>query len=174
MASPPGQYELAPGVLAPRSILRFRASRSSGPGGQNVNKRSTKVELRVNVDDLPISKPARKRLVRLAGRRAIVLDPSPPVDDSTPQPDSSGAGDQPAPAQPPELHYEVLIVSDERRTQHLNKQACLDRLRELLIRALAPPKRRKKTRPTRGSKERRLQTKREHSQKKDRRRRPED
>lgn len=67
--SNPGRIRLGAGVFVPESALSFRAVRSSGPGGQNVNKRSTKVELRVRVDDLGLNEDARRRLQRLAGSR---------------------------------------------------------------------------------------------------------
>jgi ribosome-associated protein len=58
---------LAPGVRVRRSDLRVTAVRSEGPGGQNVNKRSTRVQLRVHVADLHLPEGARKRLEKLAG-----------------------------------------------------------------------------------------------------------
>lgn len=61
--------ELAPGVVVPEAALDFAAVRSSGPGGQNVNKVSTKVELRVRVADLPLAPWALDRLATLAGRK---------------------------------------------------------------------------------------------------------
>ncbi len=61
--------EIAPGVVVPESALEFAAVRSSGPGGQNVNKVSTKAELRLSIDALPIPEWSRRRLLDLAGRR---------------------------------------------------------------------------------------------------------
>lgn len=61
--------EIAPGLSVPESALDYAAVRSSGPGGQNVNKVSTKVELRVHLADLPIPTWALDRLRGLAGRR---------------------------------------------------------------------------------------------------------
>ncbi|CAE7223667.1 arfB [Symbiodinium necroappetens] len=66
---PPGSIRLAPGVRIDEGKLTFVTSRSSGPGGQNVNKRETKVELRVSIDDIPLKPDARARLKRLAGSR---------------------------------------------------------------------------------------------------------
>lgn len=60
-------FELAPGVSVPEATLRFVFVRSSGPGGQNVNKRATKAQLRVTLADIPVSNPAKARLARLAG-----------------------------------------------------------------------------------------------------------
>jgi len=133
----PGQ-EIAPGVRIDPGLLKFAASRSSGPGGQNVNKVSTRIELRVALSDLPIPPTARTRLKRLAGRRV------------------TAEGD-------------LLIASDEHRSQVRNRAECLDRLRDLVIRALTPPKPRRPTKPTKGSKERRLKGKRERSEVKKRR-----
>ena len=65
-SEPEGALRLAPGVVLPRDVVRFETARSSGPGGQNVNKRSTKVRLRVRLDDLPINLRAKMRLRRLA------------------------------------------------------------------------------------------------------------
>jgi len=120
-----GHIELAPGVRVSSSILRFAFSRSGGPGGQNVNKLSTKAELRVLLTDLPLSDRARHRLASASGRRIT----------------DAGV---------------LVLVSEEHRSQSRNKAACLDKLRELLVAAMAEPKHRRKTKPTRGSKERRL------------------
>lgn len=65
----PGQIRLAPGVRIDEGALDFQTSRSSGPGGQNVNKRETKVELRVSIEAIPLPREARARLLRLAGDR---------------------------------------------------------------------------------------------------------
>ncbi len=102
---------------------------SSGPGGQNVNKRATKAELRLEVARLALAPDAIQRLRGLAGRRL------------------SEAG-------------ELVITSDALRSQARNRSACFERLRELLVRAMARPKARRPTRPTRGSRERRLESKR--------------
>ncbi|MHC4977160.1 MAG: alternative ribosome rescue aminoacyl-tRNA hydrolase ArfB [Planctomycetota bacterium] len=143
----PSGTEIAPNVRVPDASLRLKYSRSGGPGGQNVNKRDTKAELRIALDDIPISDAATRRLERLAASRLV---------------DDEDAGPT------------IQIISEEHRTQRQNRQACLDRLRELLVQALNPPKPRKKTKPTYGSKLRRLKAKKEHSEKKQRRQRPPD
>jgi len=120
-----GPVRLAPGVVAPGGVLRFAYSRSSGPGGQNVNKRSTKAEMRVRLEQVPMPEGARARLVELA--RGYVT-----------------------------AEGEVLIVSDEHRSQGRNAEACVERLAEMVSRALVVPRVRRKTKPSRGSKERRL------------------
>lgn len=138
----PGGVELAPGVVVPEGALRWSYSRSSGPGGQNVNKRSTQAELRVALADLPIPDRVLARLRRLAGSRVV------------------GAA---------EGEEEILLSSDEHRSQRQNRQACLDRLRDLLIRAAARPRRRIPTRPSKGAKRRRREARERHKQKKRRR-----
>ncbi|TVQ33524.1 MAG: aminoacyl-tRNA hydrolase [Phycisphaeraceae bacterium] len=143
-----GAIDLAAGLTVPRAALRMTATRSSGPGGQNVNKRSTRVELRVFLRELPIDAGVRRRLTRLAGPGALI-----------------GEGPE---------ERELRIVSDEHRSQRRNREECIERLRELVRRALVPPKPRKKTRPTKGSVERRLEEKRQRSQIKQRRRGPDE
>ncbi len=123
-----GPVRLAPGVEVPSDRLRFAFSRSSGPGGQNVNKRSTKAELRVLLTDLPMHAAALDRLATLA--RGYVT--------------SEG---------------EMQIVCDEHRSQPRNREECVKRLSMLVAQALVVPKVRRKTKPSRGAKERRLESK---------------
>lgn len=124
----PSGVAVAPGVRVPAAVLRFSFVRASGPGGQNVNKRSTAAELRVSLADLPIAPGARLRLADAASH-LVTAD------------------------------GELIIECDEHRSQERNRGGCLERLRELVVRALAVPKVRRKTRPSRGSKERRLSEK---------------
>ncbi|MEE8398829.1 MAG: alternative ribosome rescue aminoacyl-tRNA hydrolase ArfB [Desulfobacterales bacterium] len=100
--------------------------RASGPGGQNVNKVASAVQLRFNVDNCPSLPPdVRSRLKAIAGRRIT----------------DSG----------------ILIIDARRfRSQERNRQDARDRLTALIRRALEKPRTRRKTRPTRTSKERRL------------------
>lgn len=123
-------------LIIPERELSVRASRASGPGGQNVNRVSTKIELRF---DLPgtsaLDAGCKARLRRLAEGRL----------------DADGF---------------VVIASQVTRSQSQNLEDAKARLAELIRAALVVPKRRKKTRPTRASKERRLDQKRRQSQKK--------
>jgi len=64
--------ELAPGVRVPWDALRFSYARSSGPGGQHVNKRSTRATLRVPIREIPLDERARLRLRRMAGPSRLV------------------------------------------------------------------------------------------------------
>ena len=120
---------VTPDVSIPDDEFEWKFIRSSGPGGQNVNKVASAVQLRFllprNVS-LPAS--ARNRLRRLAGQRLI--------DDGS-----------------------ILISARSERSQEQNRRDALERLAELIRAALIEPKIRKKTRPTLGSKERRIESK---------------
>ena len=120
---------VTPDISIPDEEFEWKFIRSSGPGGQNVNKVASAVQLRFllhrNVS-LPAS--ARNRLRRLAGQRLI--------DDGS-----------------------ILISARSERSQEQNRRDALERLAELIRAALIEPKVRKKTRPTLGSKERRIESK---------------
>ena len=128
------QLELGPRVFASSSALRLQYARSSGPGGQNVNKVNTKAELWVAVESLTgLRETAKQRLRSLAGKRLTLGD-------------------------------EIHIASDERRSQSANRERVFELLRELIVLAQHEPKVRRRTRPTKGSKQRRLESKKHRSQ----------
>ena len=132
--------EIAPGVFVNESDLRFQYARSSGPGGQNVNKLNTKAELWVPIGAIRgLREDAVQRLIALAGKRLT-------------------------------RENEIHIAADTARTQESNRDAVMQRLRELLVQAMHRPKKRKPTRPSAGAKRRRLQEKKQRSEKKSRRR----
>jgi ribosome-associated protein len=122
--------------------FHWQFARSSGPGGQNVNKVATKAILRWNpLRSAVIPSDLLQRLVTL-GRHWWTQE------------------------------GELLITSQTHRQQQRNVEACLEKLRQLLVVAAQPPKVRKKTKPTRGARERRLTEKRHQRERKARRRMP--
>lgn len=132
-------------LAVPRSELEIRATRSGGPGGQHVNTSSTRIELVWSVAESPSLGDADR--ARLLDKLAHRLD---------------GEG-------------HLRIVAQGERSQLQNREAAIVRFAEVVRRALVVPKRRKPTRPTAASKERRLQAKREQSaRKRERRRRTDD
>ncbi|MCW0483614.1 alternative ribosome rescue aminoacyl-tRNA hydrolase ArfB [Gaoshiqia sediminis] len=117
----------------------FQTSRSSGPGGQNVNKVNSRVELRFDIPNSALLTDGQKEMLlkKLASKLT-----------------SEGA---------------LLVVSQEDRSQLRNKELATEKFYELLRRALKPLKRRRATRPTRASVERRIQSKKQLGEKKSRR-----
>lgn len=127
-------------TLIDETELQFRFFHSSGPGGQNVNKVATAVQMRFDAVHSPsLSEPVRERLISLAGRRMT----------------KEGV---------------LVISSSRFRTQEANKEEAIKRLNILLQEAAHPPRKRKASRPSRAAVERRLQYKRRHAIKKNERR----
>jgi ribosome-associated protein len=124
----------------PDDEVRLEFTRSSGPGGQHVNKTETAVDLRFNVlASKALSEGVRRRLVALAGNRV----------------DQDG---------------DLLISAQSHRSRKRNIEEATERLCELIRRAAVPPRPRRPTRPTRASQERRLAGKKARADLKGRRR----
>ncbi|MBI85813.1 MAG: aminoacyl-tRNA hydrolase [Planctomycetaceae bacterium] len=120
-------------IRVPLEEFEFRYDRSSGPGGQNVNKVNSKVTLRwsvVNSTSLP--EEVRARLLQKFGGRIT-------------------------------KNGEIVVASQRYRDQPRNQEDCLEKVRKMLEQVATAPKRRKPTKPTRGSRERRLKDKRVRS-----------
>lgn len=130
------------GVVIPLDELRFETSRGGGPGGQNVNKVSTRVTLRFDVEGSPSLSDAARAVLRekLASRLTT-------------------AG-------------ELVLHASEHRDQPRNRAAAIARFTNLLTEALTPEKKRRETRPTRGSVERRIRERKRRSELKRQRRPP--
>ena len=116
--------------------LIFKTSRSSGPGGQNVNKVNTRVELRFHVAESSLLSDGQKQLLLEKLHLKISQDGF------------------------------LIVVSQKQRSQLLNKEEAVKKFNALLARALTPAKKRKPTKPSRKSVEKRIQTKKQQSEKK--------
>lgn len=127
---------VTPRLQIPLAEFEFSYARSSGPGGQNVNKVNSKATLRWGVRGSPsLPDDVRERFLTAYGTRVTT------------------EGD-------------LLVVSQRFRDQAKNIDDCLEKLREMLAAVATAPRKRRATRPTRGSKERRLKDKRASSARK--------
>jgi ribosome-associated protein len=133
------RIELAPGVHVPADALRVQYARSSGPGGQNVNKLNTRAELWIDLNAITgLSDGAIQRLRRLAGKRLTRSD-------------------------------QIHLVAQTERSQERNREAVLGRLTQMIEEAMIEPKIRRPTKPSRAAKRRRLEQKRRRGDVKSRR-----
>lgn len=132
--------EITSNILLNEAELEFTFIRSPGPGGQNVNKVASAVQLRFNVvNSTSLPEDVRVRLVAALSSKLT-------------------------------LQGDLIIKASRHRTQERNKQDALDRLIELIRHSAIPPKKRRKTKPTLSSTQRRLSTKKLHSKNKSLRR----
>ena len=118
------------GERIPDREIQVRTSRSGGPGGQNVNKVETRVEVLWNLDESPGFRDAEKDRVRAVLGKRVGSDGT------------------------------IRVVSQRHRSQSRNREAAIERLRELVRHALTPQKKRRPTGPTAASREARLEAKR--------------
>jgi ribosome-associated protein len=134
--------EIAAGIVIPDAELEFDYIRAPGPGGQNVNKVASAIQLRFNAAASSIlDQHSRARLATLAGRRLT-------------------------------REGWIVLTAHRHRTQEANRRDAFERLAELITAARIRPKPRRATQPTRGSRERRLEGKKQRTETKHLRRRP--
>ena len=124
------------------SELTFATSRSSGAGGQHVNKVSSRVELRFCIPESDVLSPEQKDI--LVGKLSNRLT----------------------------KEQCLLITSEKTRSQHKNRKDCIDKFRTLIIQSLTPPKKRISTKPSFRSRMKRKENKKKHAQKKADRKKP--
>lgn len=129
MTQEPDRIPINRRYALPRSELRFRATRSGGPGGQHVNTAATRIQLSWDVAGSPSLSERRRQI--LLSRLATRLD----------------------------QHGVLRLTVDTHRSQHRNREEAVERLASMLADALRPRKKRKPTRPPRAAKEKRLREK---------------
>jgi ribosome-associated protein len=134
--------EISSHIQIPDEEIQWSFARSGGPGGQNVNKVSSKAVLRWNLSgSAALPEEVKARFQELYGGQITT-------------------------------EGELVISSQKTRDQSRNREDCLEKLREMVLHATFKPRPRKKTRATRGSRERRLAAKRHQSARKQQRQRP--
>ncbi len=125
----PETLRITPGIHLPESELQISFIRSSGPGGQNVNKVATAAQLRFDLMGSPsLPEGLKRRAAKIAGTRLTT-------------------------------EGEIVLTASSYRTQAQNRDDAVNRLLDLLHRAATPPKRRIATRPTLAAKRRRMDAK---------------
>lgn len=129
-------------IRIPRSELTFQFSRSGGPGGQNVNKLNTRVQMRWNVETTESLRDEVRERLKSRARRRINAD------------------------------GELIITSQRFRDQARNIDDCIEKLRELVQACSQKPVPRKTTKPTAGAQRRRLEAKKQRAQRKQSRKPP--
>jgi ribosome-associated protein len=134
--------EVTHAIQIPDEELHFSYARSGGPGGQNVNKVASKAVLHWNLAGNTSLPPGVKERLRVQQANRVTTE------------------------------GELVIQSQRYRDQGKNLEDCLAKLREMVLHALHTPKPRKATKPSRGSKERRLVTKKQQARRKEGRRKP--
>lgn len=128
--------EVAKNIIVEESELKFSFARSGGPGGQHVNKTSSKVILHWHVQDSPgVPNAVKARFLKQYHTRI----------------NEDG---------------ELVIDSDESRSQHRNREIVIERLKEMLLAVAKPPKRRIPTKPSKAAKKKRRVKREQHAKKK--------
>ena len=128
--------DIADGIQIPDEELHFSYARSGGPGGQNVNKVASKAILHWSLDANTTLSPDVKDRLRRHHKNRLTNDGF------------------------------LVLQSQKSRDQGTNVDDCRDKLRQMVLQALTPPKPRKATRPTKGSRLRRLKAKRHQAERK--------